>query len=41
VATKGTLQFPIDRPPPKTLVRKLVRARLAEIEARRTSKQGH
>ena len=29
VATKGTLRFPVDRPPPKTLVRKLVRARLA------------
>jgi uncharacterized protein YdhG (YjbR/CyaY superfamily) len=40
VATKGTLQFPVDRPPPKTLVRKLVRARLAEIEARRASDQG-
>jgi uncharacterized protein YdhG (YjbR/CyaY superfamily) len=31
VATKGTLQFPTDRPLPKTLVRKLVRARLREI----------
>lgn len=31
VATKGTLQFPIDRPLPRTLVRKLVRARLREI----------
>ncbi len=36
VATKGTLQFPVDRPLPKTLVRKLVRARLAEIAARRS-----
>jgi uncharacterized protein YdhG (YjbR/CyaY superfamily) len=34
VATKGTLQFPIDRPLPKTLVRKLVRARLREIAAK-------
>ena len=34
VASKGTLQFPIDRPLPKTLVRKLVRARLAEIASR-------
>lgn len=34
VASKGTLQFPVDRPLPKTLVRKLVRARLREIAAR-------
>ncbi|MCE9620855.1 MAG: DUF1801 domain-containing protein [Actinomycetia bacterium] len=32
-SSKGTLQFPIDRPLPKTLVRKLVRARLKEIAA--------
>jgi uncharacterized protein YdhG (YjbR/CyaY superfamily) len=31
VASKGTLQFPVDRPLPKTLVRRLVRARLDEI----------
>ncbi len=31
VATKGTLQFPVDRPLPKALVRRLVRARLDEI----------
>jgi uncharacterized protein YdhG (YjbR/CyaY superfamily) len=35
VASKGTLQFPVDRPLPKTLVRKLVQARLREIAARR------
>lgn len=34
VASKGTLQFPVDRPPPKALVRKLIRARLAEIAAK-------
>jgi uncharacterized protein YdhG (YjbR/CyaY superfamily) len=34
VASKGTLQFPVDRPLPKTLVRKLIRARLAEIAAK-------
>ncbi len=33
-ASKGTLQFPVDRPLPKTLVRKLVRARLDEIASR-------
>ena len=35
VATKGTLQFPVDRPLPKTVVRKLVKARLAEIAAKK------
>jgi len=34
VASKGTLQFPVDRPLPKALVRKLVRARLDEIAAK-------
>jgi uncharacterized protein YdhG (YjbR/CyaY superfamily) len=34
VATKGTLQFPVDRPLPKTLVRELVQARLREIAAK-------
>jgi len=38
VASRGTLQFPVDRPPPKALVRKLVRARLAEIAAKHASK---
>jgi uncharacterized protein YdhG (YjbR/CyaY superfamily) len=33
VASTGTLQFPVDRPLTKTLVRKLVRARLDEIAA--------
>ena len=35
VATKGTLQFPVDRPLPKTLVRQLVRLRLREIAERK------
>ena len=30
--SKGGLRFPIGRPPPATLIRKLVKARLAEIE---------
>jgi uncharacterized protein YdhG (YjbR/CyaY superfamily) len=38
VATKGTLQFPVDRPLPKTLVRKLVQARLREIAAKKGSR---
>jgi uncharacterized protein YdhG (YjbR/CyaY superfamily) len=33
--SKGTIRFTVDRPLPKALVRKLVRARLAENEARR------
>jgi uncharacterized protein YdhG (YjbR/CyaY superfamily) len=31
--SKGGLRFPIGKPPPATLIRKLVKARLAEIEA--------
>jgi uncharacterized protein YdhG (YjbR/CyaY superfamily) len=37
VATKGTLQFPVDRRLPKTFVRKLVRARLREIADKQRS----
>jgi uncharacterized protein YdhG (YjbR/CyaY superfamily) len=33
--TKSSLHFPDDRPLPKTLVRKLIRTRLAEIDSRR------
>lgn len=33
-ASKGTLQFPVDRPLPKALVRRLVRTRLDEIAAK-------
>ena len=39
VASKGTLQFPVDRPLPKTLVRKLIRARLDEIAAKDASRR--
>ena len=38
VASRGTLQFPVDRPLPKVVVRKLVRARLAEIAAKHASR---
>lgn len=34
-AGKGTLKFPVDQPLPLATVRKLVKARLAEIAARR------
>ena len=38
VASPGTLQFPVDRPLPTSLVRTLVRARLDEIAARSAAK---
>jgi uncharacterized protein YdhG (YjbR/CyaY superfamily) len=40
VASRGTLQFPVDRPPPKRLVRSLVRARLREIAAKGGPRRG-
>ena len=39
IASKGTLQFPVDRPLPKTLVMKLVRARLREIATKEASRR--
>ena len=39
VASKGTLQFPVDRPLPKVLVRKLVRVRLREIASKDRSRR--
>ncbi len=39
-AGKGTLQFPVDQPLPLATVRKLVKARLAEIATARSAKRG-
>lgn len=35
---KGTLQFPLDRPIPAALIRKIVKARVAQNEARTSAK---
>lgn len=39
VASKGTLQFPVDRTLPKAFVRKLVKVRLEEIAAEEAAKR--
>ena len=36
--SKGSMQFAVDKPLPKTLVKKLIRVRLAEIELQKASK---
>ena len=33
--SKGTIRFPVDKPLPATLIRKLVKARIAENESRK------
>jgi uncharacterized protein YdhG (YjbR/CyaY superfamily) len=37
-STPGSLHFPIDRPLPKTLVKRLIAARLREVRSRATDK---
>lgn len=36
--SKGSMQFAIDKPLPKSLVKKLIRVRLAEIESQKAAK---
>lgn len=36
--TKGSIHFSVDKPLPPSLIRKLVKARLGEISARKTKK---
>jgi uncharacterized protein YdhG (YjbR/CyaY superfamily) len=36
--SKGSMQFAVDKPLPKTLVKKLIRVRLAEIELQKVAK---
>ncbi len=36
--SKGSMQFAVDKPLPKSLVKKLIRVRLAEIELQRAAK---
>jgi uncharacterized protein YdhG (YjbR/CyaY superfamily) len=38
VTSKGTLQFPLDRPPPATVVKQLVQVRLDEIASKQAAR---
>jgi uncharacterized protein YdhG (YjbR/CyaY superfamily) len=33
--SKGTIQFPVDQPPPAALLKKMVKVRLVEVEAKK------
>lgn len=38
VVSKGSMQFAVDKPLPKALIKKLVKLRIAEIELQKTAK---
>jgi uncharacterized protein YdhG (YjbR/CyaY superfamily) len=35
VVSKGTIQFPLDKPLPTALIKKLVRVRVAQVESKK------